>query len=155
MTGVRIYRVTATALVIILSAATAGRAAIHHDVDAAALAQSAASLKAGVYTEAQAARGKALYQAHCVTCHLDLHSATPPLAGEAFRAKWSSLTINDLFTKMRETMPTVEPGMLTPAEYIDLVAYVLSENKVPAGTKELTADGAVLKELPLADLPHP
>jgi hypothetical protein len=81
-----------------------------------------------------------------------LHNATPPLAGETFRTKWASLTLNDLFTKIRETMPTVEPGMLTPAEYIDLVAYILQENKVPAGTTELTADGAALKEWSLAGL---
>lgn len=143
-----------TVLAAIWFTATAGRAAMIHDADPATSIQPAASLKAGVYTDAQASRGKALYQAHCVTCHLELHNATPPLAGEVFRAKWASLTVSDLFTKMRETMPTVEPGMLTPAEYIDLVAFILNANDAPAGTKELTADGAVLKELSLADLPR-
>src|SRR5262245_47747359 len=102
MTGASFYRVAAVCAAF-LSAATVGRAV-----------QPAASIKSGVYTDAQVTRGKALYQAHCVTCHLELHNATPPLAGEAFRTKWASLTVNDLFTKMRETMPTVEPGMLAP-----------------------------------------
>lgn len=151
----QISRLAVTVVAAIWLTATAGRAAMLHDMDAAMPGQPAASLKTGVYTEAQAARGKALYQAHCVTCHLELRNATPPLAGEAFRTKWASLTVDDLFTKMRETMPTVEPGMLTPAEYIDLVAFILNANNVPAGAKELTADGAALKALSLADLPRP
>jgi mono/diheme cytochrome c family protein len=119
----------------------------HGGQPAAAGLQSA--LKDGVYTDAQAARGKALYQAQCSNCHLDTLNGTPPLAGEAFRAKWAALTVNDLFTKMRETMPTTEPGMLAPAEYVDVIAYILKENKFPAGAQELKDDAEALKRLTL------
>jgi mono/diheme cytochrome c family protein len=110
------------------------------------------TLKDGVYTDAQAARGKSLYQATCSNCHLETLNGTPPLAGEAFRAKWAPLTVNDLFTKMRETMPTTEPGMLTPAEYVDVVAYILKENKFPTGAQELKVDAEALKRLSLGGI---
>lgn len=123
--------------------------AAHGGRPAAAGLSPQASIKDGVYTDAQASRGKSLYQAQCSNCHLEQLNGTPPLAGDAFRAKWAPLTVNDLFEKMRTSMPTTDPGMLTPEEYVDVIAYVLKENKFPAGAQELKADAAALKRLTL------
>jgi len=45
-----------------------------------------------------------------------------------------------LYTKVATTMPRNAPASLADEVYLDIVAYVLSENGFPAGPRELTAD---------------
>ena len=48
----------------------------------------------GVYTEAQASRGKALYSQECASCHgseLTGGEMAPPLAGGEFMAGWRTM----------------------------------------------------------------
>ena len=104
-----------------------------------------------VYTDAQAARGKKVYEANCVTCHLpDLDgSAKPdagargaPLAGTRFVQDFGESKVSALFNKMKRDMPSGRPGALTDQEYLDAAAYVLQRNRFPAGTAELTEETA-------------
>jgi hypothetical protein len=44
-------------------------------------------------------------------------------------------------------MPSDDPGNLSSRQYADLVAYVLSENKFPAGQKEMDREVAALNEI--------
>jgi hypothetical protein len=53
----------------------------------------------------------------------------------------------DLYEIIRGTMPLDNPGGLSDQEYIDVVAYMLQLNGVPAGRTPLPADAAALKEL--------
>ena len=103
------------------------------------------------YTEAQAERGKKVYEANCVTCHLpDLDgSANPdagargaPLAGTRFVQDFGESKVSALFNKMKRDMPSGRPGALTDQEYLDATAYVLQRNKFPAGAMELTEETA-------------
>ena len=111
-----------------------------------------------VYTEAQAARGRARYQEKCAGCHGDaLEGKTaPPLAGSEFLGVWGAQPLSELAGKIRNTMPADDPGKLSPAETAGLVAYILQAGKFPAGTRELGADEATLKSimLPAARLPN-
>lgn len=102
---------------------------------------------AGVYTVAQAAAGSALYAANCSQCHgQSLEGISgPPLAGKAFTDKWNGHTADDLYYIMSTQMPLNAPGSLKPDEYLELVAYVLQQNKYPAGSTALTA--ATLKNV--------
>lgn len=102
-----------------------------------------------VYTTAQAERGKQVYEANCVTCHLaDLDgSANPtagargaPLAGTRFVQDFGESKVSALFNKMKRDMPSGRPGTLTDQEYLDVATYVLQKNNFPAGTAELTSD---------------
>jgi mono/diheme cytochrome c family protein len=104
-----------------------------------------------VYTDAQADRGKKVYEANCVTCHLpDLDgSANPdagargaPLVGSRFVQDFGESKVSALFNKMRRDMPSGRPGTLTDQEYLDATAFVLQRNKFPAGTAELTEESA-------------
>src|SRR5215831_4689712 len=91
--------------------------------------QTARSVSDGVYTTAQADRGKLLSGEECARCHsesLGGGEAAPPLAGEAFVARWQNA--GDLFEKIRTTMPTDSPGRLGRREYADILAYILSVN---------------------------
>ena len=104
-----------------------------------------------VYTDAQAERGKKVYEAKCVTCHLpDLEgSANPdagargaPLVGTRFVQDFGESKVSALFNKMKRDMPSGTPGTLTDQEYLDAAAYVLHRNRFPAGPAELTEETA-------------
>lgn len=109
----------------------------------------ARSVRDGVYTQAQAARGRAVYNEKCVECHKeDLRGdqqMTPSLIGIAFTFRWQDKTLYDYFVGMRDTMPQSDPGSLGEAVYADLVAYVLSAVGYPPGDGELAADATALK----------
>ncbi|HEY1242411.1 MAG TPA: cytochrome c [Bryobacteraceae bacterium] len=115
-------------------------------------AQPAQTANDRVYTDAQAARGRALYQEKCSTCHGEMleGKSAPPLAGNAFLGVWGSQPLSELAGKIRNTMPADDPGKLRPAETADLVAYILQAGKFPSGSKELSADDSSLKSIGLA-----
>jgi len=112
--------------------------------------QAARTVWDGVYTDAQAARGKTLYVNHCAVCHQEgLQGAdlAPALKGEEFLLQWSDRTMFELIDRVATTMPQDAPGTLTPQENADIVAYVLQVNKLPAGAGELPSDAATLKAI--------
>jgi hypothetical protein len=47
------------------------------------------------------------------------------------------------------TMPFDSPGKLTAEQYADVIAYIFSANKFPAGDKELAHDTAPLQTIQL------
>lgn len=102
-----------------------------------------------VYTDAQAARGRARYQEKCASCHGDAleGKSAPPLAGSAFLMVWGAQPLSELAGKIRNTMPADDPGKLQASETAELVAYILQAGKFPAGGSELGADEAVLKSI--------
>lgn len=113
---------------------------------ATVMAQDASSdIWNGVYTSAQAERGKAVVQSHCSECHHDDLSGGegPALAGSTFMIKWETHTIERLFHKIRDTMPSVGNTDVSDQEKLDSVAFILQQNGFPAGTKELTNDASL------------
>jgi hypothetical protein len=52
----------------------------------------------------------------------------------------------DLYDLISNTMPMNDPGTLSSQEYIDVIAYILKLNGVPAGKAELRPDAAALKQ---------
>ena len=114
------------------------------------------SVASGVYTADQAKRGQAVYVDACSKCHLDDLSGganSPPLVGDDFLAGWKGKTVGVLFDEVRMTMPFDSPGTLTPEQYADVIAYILSANKYPAGDKELAHDVAPLQQIQIVAKP--
>jgi S-disulfanyl-L-cysteine oxidoreductase SoxD len=111
----------------------------------------ARTAKDGVYSDAQARRGQALYKDRCAACH----GATlgggnaPPLAGDAFIAVWGG-PLSDLVDKIQNTMPQDDPGKLTRQQAADIVAHMLQASKFPAGRTDLGVEDAVLKQIAIA-----
>jgi mono/diheme cytochrome c family protein len=123
------------------------------------IAQDAAPIWRGVYTAAQAERGRAVMENHCSECHHDDLSGGegPALVGSTFMLKWEMNSVERLFHKIRDTMPEVGSTDVTDLEKLDTVAYILQQNGFPAGTAELTdarADFATLLMIP-RDGPSP
>ena len=106
----------------------------------------------GVYTDAQAKRGEAIYAERCASCHApDLSGLdqAPALAGE-FRTEWDGLSMNDLFERTRVSMPADKPGSLERLQVAEVVAFVLQKNGFPAGLTETPAEPNQLKALTFA-----
>jgi quinoprotein glucose dehydrogenase len=102
----------------------------------------------GVYTDAQADRGKTAYEKDCAFCHLEDLSGqgfAPGLVEDIFKSRWADGTVGELFTIVQATMPQDKPQSLSETTYADIVAYVLKVNKYPAGQEELKPDAAALK----------
>jgi mono/diheme cytochrome c family protein len=97
----------------------------------------------GVFTKAQAERGKAaLLQNGCNGCHGPELAGDrgPALKGERFLTEWENGSINRLFLKIRETMPPLNAQQVPPEVKLDIVAYLLEVNGFPAGSTALRMD---------------
>ena len=111
-------------------------------VTAVVQTQATRTVRDGVYTDTQAARGQAIYSARCASCHGDtLQGAqAPPLTGDTFVSRWRQEPLSALAGKIRHTMPVNAQGTLTAAQTADLVAHILKTGGFPAGRTELAAD---------------
>ena len=113
----------------------------------------------GVYTTAQATRGKAIYSASCQMCHAEDMSGgadgaeqVPALKRENFGV--SRRDLNNLYGFILESMPRNEPGNLSARGAVDVVAYILQQNGFPAGSSELTPEPDVLSEILIVKKPQ-
>jgi mono/diheme cytochrome c family protein len=106
------------------------------------------SVKAGVYTAAQAERGEALFKSKCASCH------TPGyFTDDNFYTNYANKPLWELFDVISDSMPEDNPGSLKKEEYADVIAFVLQLNKFPTGDAELPIDkdalSGILMEKPL------
>jgi mono/diheme cytochrome c family protein len=97
---------------------------------------------AGVYTEAQAAKGEQTFASICTGCH-----TTASHTGPAFMNSWRGYPLSDLFEYLSTSMPKSDPGSLTPAQYVQVMAYILKLNGMPPGETELPAKADALKSI--------
>jgi len=113
-------------------------------------AETTRSVWDGVYTEEQAKRGEEIYGKECAACHgatLVGGGGAAPLTGGTFLSNWNGLTVGDLYERIRKTMPQGALGKLSKQEDADVLAYLLSFNKFPAGKAELQKQVEFLKEI--------
>lgn len=90
----------------------------------------------GVYTAAQAARGKTLFNEKCSGCH-----EPSRFSGDSFLESWNNKTMKDIWDVASGTMPEDNPGSLKQQEYADILGYFLSLNEYPTGESELQPGG--------------
>lgn len=89
-----------------------------------------------VSTPAQIQAGGALYAQKCTGCHsptLGEGGHGPALKGEYFRTTWGGQSARKLYGMVISTMPADNPGSLSPADALALVAFILNSNGFPAG----------------------
>jgi mono/diheme cytochrome c family protein len=107
----------------------------------------------GVYSEAQIMRGRLAYDGNCGACHgrrlngapidPDMQSS-PPLARAKFLRNWNGRSLAILFDYTRSSMPQSNPGSLSDAQYVDIIAYMLSVSGAASGDAELLPDDAAM-----------
>jgi mono/diheme cytochrome c family protein len=104
----------------------------------------------GVYTEAQAGRGKDAFVMSCSNCHaLDLSGTAraPALKGERFMLDWQNGSVNNLFVKIRDSMPATYPETVADDVKLDIITYLLQVNSFPTGAAELRLNPAELESI--------
>lgn len=130
-----------------------------------ALSDSAGAPKSGAYTAAQAATGRVAVESSCAICHLQsLRGRTgepdeypafvdlprpfqdfiktgyvPPLVGDEFLTKWKGKTVVQLAEQLGSAGKSFPTAGMDEKTYLEIGAYVLQMNGVPAGNQELTA----------------
>lgn len=113
--------------------------------------QPSRSAKEGVYTLDQSNRGKTVYDGQCASCHGNMATATPEMAAllndTGFQNLWRERSLAVLFRRIRETMPQDKPGTLSAEQTVDLIAYILNANQLPAGDAALPGDLELLKDI--------
>jgi glucose/arabinose dehydrogenase/mono/diheme cytochrome c family protein len=115
-----------------------------------AVAQTSRSVGDGVYTSEQADRGNTAYVEECANCHgaqLGGGDETPALAGGKFLTTWRNRSVDELFERVRVSMPADRPGTLSRQNISDVLAYIFAANKLPAGTAELSIQNESLREI--------
>jgi|GEM_PF-2146169 len=80
------------------------------------------------------ARGEAVWNNHCAECHY------PEEYSNGYLYAWSGENVFDLYAYLRITMPYLAPGTLEDEQYVDVTAFLLSQNLLPAGDAELAVD---------------
>ena len=91
------------------------------------------------YTSAQAARGASVYAQSCASCHGPSlqGEAGPPLIGQTVKTAYGTGTAAQLYDFISRQMPQDAPGSLSQRQYLDVTAYILSRNGIPAGNRAL------------------
>jgi mono/diheme cytochrome c family protein len=106
------------------------------------------------FTAEQAERGKTSYAQNCGDCHgmaLDDGEYCPPLKGAFFRQSWGNGSVAALYGKTKSTMPVDRPGELSEQTYVDVIAFLLSQNGYTAGDKELPVDPKLQERMSLKE----
>ena len=96
-----------------------------------------------VYSKAQAEAGEKLYQDHCLLCH-DKRYFRP-----VFKT-WEGKSLGTMNTVMNTSMPLNNPASLALQDYVDILAYMLSLNRYPAGDEPLPNDNDALEAITIA-----
>lgn len=115
-----------------------------------AMQAAASTVWNGAYTDDQAKRGADIYTQRCSSCHgpdLAGLDQAPPLTGTDFNTNWNDLSLNDLFERIRISMPADGPGTLERQQVADVLAFILSKGNFPAGANELPTDSEALKNI--------
>ncbi len=108
---------------------------------ALAAALTVALLAAGAalaLTDAQVARGAAVFEQSCSTCHgpNGNDGFATPLKGPGSLVRFAST--RELYDYTSTTMPLAAEGSLTQRQYLDVIGWLLVQRGQPSGAAELT-----------------
>lgn len=96
----------------------------------------------GVYTAAQADRGKTVFGEKCTACHDPAR-----FTGDAFFEAFNNKALKEVWDIASGTMPEDNPGSLKQQEYGDILAYFLSLNAFPTGDTELAGNPGTMANI--------
>jgi glucose dehydrogenase len=65
-------------------------------------------------------RGSEVFQSHCIRCHVNAEMTA------RLDANWKDKKADELFQRIKATMPAEQPGSRSDAEYLAVTAYVLT-----------------------------
>jgi DNA-binding beta-propeller fold protein YncE/mono/diheme cytochrome c family protein len=136
------------AVITLRSSARAKQTPPSQQASAASSTEPVPSVWEGIFTAEQASRGEGLYAQRCARCHApDLTGGeiAPALNSAEFKSNWTDLSVDDLFERIKVSMPQDNPGSLSRQQTADILSFVLSKNHFPEGKTELAREAEVLK----------
>ena len=96
----------------------------------------------GAFTAAQSSVGRTVYDANCAGCHmpgLEGRGEAPQLAGSQFMGMWGNRSVHDLLSFIQASMPPLNAGSISDADYLNVTAFLLQANGGVAGNQSLTS----------------
>lgn len=104
------------------------------------------TVRDGVYSPAQAARGARLFESICMNCH-----EMSEFTGEgAYLADVEGEPVWDTFEYIWAEMPEDDPASLEPEEYAAVLAYIFESYGLPSGENALPSDRDALAGIAIA-----
>ena len=104
------------------------------------------TVRDGVFSAAQAARGERVFESICVNCH-EMAEFT---AAGAYLEDVEGEPLWETFDFVSSEMPEDDRGSLEPEEYAAVLAYIFSVYGLPSGDAELPVDRDSLRALAIA-----
>jgi S-disulfanyl-L-cysteine oxidoreductase SoxD len=101
------------------------------------------SVRDGVYSAEQAARGERLFEAICTNCH-EIAEFT---AAGAYLDDVDGKPLWETFEYIWAEMPEDDPASLDPEEYAAVLAYLFSIYGLPSGETALPVDRRALEAI--------
>src|SRR5215470_11418145 len=94
----------------------------------------------GWYAPPQVAQGRWEYSQKCGVCHgQQLEGAgAPALKGKVFNERWNGKKLSEFYEFVHTDMPLGLGASLPSQEYADIIAYLLAQSGLPAGTERFT-----------------
>ena len=89
------------------------------------------------FTDSQAQSGQQVYSSNCQSCHgQNLGGGSgPALMGSSFLGQYGGKPIKNLYDYISHNMPLGQAGSLSKQQYLDVTAYIISQNGFqPSGT---------------------
>jgi len=117
---------------------------------AGALALAQGPPGSGWYTSTQAANGAKGYQKACAGCHgSKLQGAMgPALVGKQFWLAYGGKKVSTLWSAVHTEMPMMAPGSVSARNSTNIMAFLLQQNGVPAGSTPLDDTADLSRVLP-------
>ncbi len=104
------------------------------------------TVRDGVFSARQAARGDAVFQSICTNCH-DIAEFT---GSGAYLEEVDGESLWHTFEYVWSEMPEDDPSSLDPQDYAAVLSYILSVYGLPAGEADLPIDRASLEAITIA-----
>jgi mono/diheme cytochrome c family protein len=101
------------------------------------------TLRDGVFSPAQAARGERLFDSICMNCH----EITEFTAAGAYLEEVEGTPVWETFEYVWSEMPEDEPSSLSPEDYAAVLAYIFSVYGLPSGAADLPVDQDALEAI--------
>src|SRR5882724_3523366 len=97
--------------------------------------------RSGIFTAEQAAKGREIHGASCLSCHKPVEHTGK------FWADKVGTSLGSLFGYIKSEMPQDNPGSLAADDYANVLAFILQLNAMPAGEKPLPGDSTALAKI--------
>jgi mono/diheme cytochrome c family protein len=101
------------------------------------------TVRDGVFSAAQAARGERFFESICMNCH----EITEFTAAGAYLEEVEGKPLWDTFEYIWSEMPEDDPASLDPEDYAAVLAYIFSIYGLPSGAAELPVDRKSLEAI--------